>query len=260
MGVFSSEETCWWLPLADDPADWLVVLCGNGVQQLNITTTEFLDAWLHGRLDLPVLSLPPVPLERTLTRAGDPVPAVDLRISPRDSLAQLRTLTGSGTGPQEFDWDAIAEELGVPGLPSDYKRLHEEYGSNVALNGIFVAGPLELASLHQTFAEYLPNWSQHWDTPPGTDPEHVHSVHHDSGGLVFCGSTEGRDTLCWDTRDPDPDRWSVVGDGGTSSTLTELLVAELTGNGLGLPHSGLGDPDNWAWPFQGQRGRGRHSR
>ncbi|MFD0852986.1 hypothetical protein ACFQ07_12175, partial [Actinomadura adrarensis] len=202
-GVFASGETCWWLPLGDDPNEWFVVLGGNGTQQLNITTVEFLDAWLDGRLDLPVLSLPPVPHGRTFTLAGGPVPAIEVPDAPRDSLAQLRTLIGSGTGPYEFDWDAIAEELGVPVLPSDYKRLHEEYGSKVALNGIFVAGPLELASMHETYAEYLPRWSKRFARPEGTDPEHEYAVHPEPGGLLFCGSTEGRDTLCWDTRAPD---------------------------------------------------------
>ncbi|MFC7648693.1 hypothetical protein ACFQX6_55790 [Streptosporangium lutulentum] len=69
LGVFSSGETCWWLPIHPDPARWLLVLVGAGHQQLNITTTEFLTEWLDGGLDLPVLSLPPVRRERILTRA-----------------------------------------------------------------------------------------------------------------------------------------------------------------------------------------------
>jgi hypothetical protein len=159
-------------------------------------------------------------------------------------LAQLRTLIGSGTGPHGFDWDAIAEDLNMPGLPSDYKCLHEEYGSKVVLNGIFIAGPHELASMHQTYAEYLPNWSKRWDSSHGTGPEQVYTVHPDPGGLVYCGSTEGRVTLCWDTREPDPDRWPVVGD-------KRVFPACV---GLGLTDSGLGDPDDWAWPFKGPRG------
>lgn len=253
-GEFSSGETCWWLPLSEDPAEWFVVVCGDGAQQLDITTTEFLDAWLDGRLDLPVLSLPPVPLERTLVRAGAPVPAVDPPSAPRDSLAQLRTLIGSGTGPHDFDWDAIAEELGVPGLPTDYRRLHEEYGPVVAINGVFVAGPDGLVSAHDMFGDYLWDWSEHWDRPAGTDPDHAYAVHPEPGGLLYCGDTEGRDTLCWDTRDPDPDRWPVVGDGGVAASLTELLVRELTGSGLGLTDGGLGDPADWAWPYRGPRG------
>ncbi|MBG6093173.1 hypothetical protein [Actinomadura viridis] len=111
--------------------------------------------------------------------------------------------------------------------------------------------------VRQRRAEYLPDWSEQWDRPDGTDPEHEYTVHPEPGGLVYCGSTEGRDTLCWDTRDPDPDRWPVVSDKGIFPALTELLVAELTGTGLGLTHSGLGDPDGWAWPFRGPRGTWR---
>jgi len=34
-------------------------------------------------------------------------------------------------------------------------------------------------------------------------------------------------------------------------TLTELLVAEMTGTGPDLADFELGDPEEWAWPFWG---------
>ncbi|MEV6860028.1 hypothetical protein AB0M44_03335 [Streptosporangium subroseum] len=260
-GVFSSGETCWWLPIHPDPARWLLVLVGAGHQQLNITTTEFLTEWLDGDLDLPVLSLPPVRRERILTPAGQGAAAPAPAAGPvpevvRDPLAQLGTIIGPGT-PRTYDWDAVEREVDVTGLPTDYKRLYEEYGPRFAVNGFFVAGPAEIASLHALHTNFLRKWCKDNGRPEDADPGDHYTVYPEPGGLLFCGSTEGRDVLCWDTKNPDPSKWPIVNAdyGGPevfTGTLTELLVAELTGhNGLGMTSSELGDPDEWAWPIWG---------
>lgn len=264
-GVFASGETCWWLPVDDDPARWLVALDGHGRQQLNLTTTEFLDEWLDGLLDLPVLSLPPVLRERTLIPSGHPVgPAIPAQSQggTRDPLAQLQTIVGPGV-PGTYDWEGIERQLGVPWLPADYKRLYETYcyGHWIVYNGIFVEHPHDLASRHTTQAEILrklaepkPEW--------GLEGRPRYPLHPEPGGLLYCGSTEGRDTLWWDTRDPDPDHWPVKTDHDEegAGTITELLVAELTGIGPGLTAFELGNPANWAWPFWGPRLRRKYPR
>ncbi|MBO2456251.1 SMI1/KNR4 family protein [Actinomadura violacea] len=257
-GVFAGGETCCWLPFGDDPAHWLVALDGHGNQQLNLSTTEFLDEWLDGRLDLPVLSLPPVPRERTLTRAGDPVaaPADPVREGVRDPLAQLRTIIGPGR-QAVYDWEAIERELGVPGLPADYKRLYETYGAGgrFAVNGIFVQAPNDLAAHLKEYGHIYREWAENKRNP--ASPDRRYKAYPESGGLLYCGSTEGRDVLCWDTADPDPDRWPVVNLGYREieefGPLTELLVAELTGVGLDMTDASLGDPAEWAWPYWGPR-------
>ncbi|NVI93165.1 hypothetical protein [Actinomadura sp. BRA 177] len=256
--MFAGGETCWWLPFDDDPARWLVALDGHGAQQLNLTTTEFLGEWLDGLLDLPVLALPPVARERTLVPAGHPVgPTPPAEGGTRDPLAQLQTIVGPGT-PGTYDWKAIERQLGVPRLPADYKRLYETYcyGHWIVFNGFFIEHPDDLASRHTSHAELLlemarpkPEW--------GLDGKPRPVVHPEPGGLLYCGSTEGRDWLLWDTGDPDPDRWTVRTDHGEEAegggTITEFLVAELTGVGPGLTASELGDPKTWAWPFWGPR-------
>ncbi|WP_433472807.1 hypothetical protein ACQPZP_28535 [Spirillospora sp. CA-142024] len=242
--VFGSGETCWWLPIRPDPAEWLVVVAGEGHQQLNLTTAEFLDEWLDGRLDLPVLSLPPVRRERVLTRPGHPVEDLASgRSAARDPLAQLQTIIGPGEA-WACDWEAVEREVGVTRLPSDYKRLHEAQGPRVVLNGIFVCAPGELAEHHDMHSGLLRSYGSSEDSM---------RVHPEPGGLLFCASTEGRDILCWDTAKPDPDEWPVVNiDSGVfHGNITELLVAELTGTGLGMTDSSLGDPATWAWPIWG---------
>ncbi|WP_433146406.1 SMI1/KNR4 family protein [Actinomadura nitritigenes] len=262
-GVLTGGETCWWLPFGDDPARWLVALDGHGQQQLNLTITEFLDEWLDGRLDLPVLALPPVPRERTFTRAGHPVaaPAEPVRGGVRDPLAQLRTIIGPGRPATArdagYDWEAIEQELGVPALPADYKRLYEVYGAGgrFAVNGIFVQAPDGLAEHLAEYGHYYRKWAENCRNP--ANPDRRYKGYPEPGGLLYCGSTEGRDTLCWDTAGPDPDRWPVVnlgyGDVVEFGPLTELLVAELTGVGLDMTDASLGDPAEWAWPFWGPR-------
>ncbi|MCK2244756.1 MULTISPECIES: SMI1/KNR4 family protein [unclassified Crossiella] len=217
-GVFDTGETCWWLPIHPDPVSWLVVVAGHGVQQLNLSTTEFLRRLGAGQLDLPVLS-------------GLP--------GPRDPLAQLRTLIGPGGG-HRYDWAALERELGCP-LPPDYRLLFEEYGSQPVLNGLFPSPPEELVSVHRDHAHFL-------------DDLDGYRVHPAPGGLLTCLISEGRQQLCWDTSGLDPAAWPLV-DSDTGEvfpgTLTELLVAELVGRGPGLCAHGLGDPDTWAYPMWG---------
>ncbi|MBE1536605.1 SMI1/KNR4 family protein [Actinomadura algeriensis] len=248
-GVFASGETCWWLPVRPDPAEWLIVLVGRGHQQLNITTAEFLTRWLDGRLDLPTLSLPPVRRERVLTSAAPgPVPEPEV---PRDPLAQLKTVVGPGT-PEVHDWDAIESDLGTK-LPADYKKLQESF-SDTVWNGFFVAAPKEVASDHEFHRDLLEDWCDD-DRPEDADPDEYFDVFPAPGGLLYCASTEGRDVLCWDTRDPDPDLWPVVrldfdGHVDYGCTITELLVDVLTGCS-GMTSTEIGDPATWAWPMWG---------
>ncbi|NDU74264.1 hypothetical protein GWI34_16715 [Actinomadura sp. DSM 109109] len=103
-------------------------------------------------------------------------------------------------------------------------------------------------------AEPKPEW--------GLEERPRYPLHPEPGGLLYCGSTEGRDTLWWDTRDPDPDHWLVKTDHDEegAGTITELLVAELTGTGPGLTAFELGNPTNWAWPYWGPRHRRKYPR
>jgi hypothetical protein len=191
-GVFTSGETCWWLPADRTPSDWPLVLVdadGVGWQRLELTTTAFLTRWLDGRLDLPVLSLPPLPLERTLTtvshQAAAPLRAPGAR---RDALAQLHTIIGPAPTPRTYDWEAIERELGVPRLPTDYKRLLGAHGSAVingflTIGGISITDPDKLVSSHQWQAGYLRDWwTQH--------PQDAGRIHPEPGGLLLCAVTE----------------------------------------------------------------------
>jgi hypothetical protein len=242
-GVFHSGETCWWLPIRDNPRRWLLVVVGTGRQQLNITTTDFLRRWADGHLDLPVLSLPPTPCGWMITPAGEPVPPAAAPAASRDPLAQLATIIGPGSA-QVYNWPAIEQQMGIQ-LPADYKRIHEAYGPSVTVNGIFVEEPGDLLATHTKLADSI----EMSLARTGRD-----TVYPEPGGLLLCLTTEGRDLVCWDTRNPDPDTWPLVNmDNGTvfSGSLTQLLIAELTSIGLDLTDSGLGDPDAWAWPIWG---------
>lgn len=249
-GVFASGETCWWLPVRPDPSARLIVLVGRGHQQLNISTAEFLTRWLDGRLDLPALSLPPVRRERVLTRVAPAhVPEPDV---PRDPLAQLKTIVGPGA-PETHDWDTIESELGAK-LPTDYKELQESFSGPTAWNGFFLVAPAKVAYHQEMYRDFLEDWC-HDDRPEDADPDEYFDVFPAPGGLLHCASTEGRDVLCWDTRDPDPDRWPVVrldfgGPVEYGCTITELLVDVLTGCS-GMTSKEIGDPATWAWPIWG---------
>jgi hypothetical protein len=77
-----------------------------------------------------------------------------------------------------------------------------------------------------------------------------------AGELLLCCTTESRHLLAWDTRDPDPARWPVIdlkwaGPVVFPGTVTELLIADLSGAGLGLTFCRPGDPAGWAYPFWG---------
>ncbi|MGW4965975.1 SMI1/KNR4 family protein [Nonomuraea sp. NPDC004186] len=225
-GAFDGGETCWWLPVSGEPAEWPVVLVdadGLGWQRLPYSATGFLDRWLDGRLDLPVLSLSAVPRPRMLFPPGiDPAPsATPAGEAPRDALAQLATIIGEPrTGGHTYDWPAIERSLGLR-LPSDYKRLFEVYGA-IGINGITIGHPEDLQQQHEEQVEYL-DWEE----------DEAMAVHPAPGGLLWCANTEGRETIWWDTRDPDPDRWTMVWDVEFDrhtfpGTLTELVIADLT--------------------------------
>ncbi|MFD1547323.1 SMI1/KNR4 family protein [Nonomuraea guangzhouensis] len=239
-GVFDGGETCWWLPVSAESAEWPVVLLdadGLGWQRLPYGATGFLDRWLDGRLDLPVLSLSAVPRARVLfppvvDPAASTAPAEE---APRDVLAQLASIIGeSRTGGHTYDWPGIERSLGLR-LPRDYKRLFEVYGS-IGINGIMIGHPEELQGRHEEEVEYL-----------GWEEDEAMAVHPASGGLLWCANTEGRDCIWWDTGDPDPDRWTMVWDVEFDrrtfpGTLIELVIADLTSR-LASPLTAL-DPSS----------------
>ncbi|MEV6031473.1 SMI1/KNR4 family protein [Nonomuraea sp. NPDC052116] len=225
-GVFDGGETCWWLPVSGEPAEWPVVVVdvdGLGWQRLPYSATGFLGRWLDGRLDLPVLSLSAVPRPRLLFPPGaEPAAsATPAGEAPRDALAQLATIIGDPrTAGHTYDWPRIERSLGLR-LPSDYKRLFEAYGA-IGINGITIGHPEDLQQQHEEQAEYL-DW----------EDDEAMAVHPAPGGLLWCANIEGRETIWWDTRDPDSDRWTMVWDvefdrHNFPCTLTELMIADLT--------------------------------
>jgi hypothetical protein len=244
-GILEPRESLWWQPVRDDPAKWLVVVIGNGWQQLNISTTEFLRRWTGGLLDLPTMSHGAVKREWTVTPAGQPVTVPDVPDVPRDPLAQLKTITGPGNPvPGTFEWDRIETGLGTR-LPPDYKLLCETFSPLHASN-LFVVPPGELESVHEMFED------QFCDEvgPPFPAP----------GGPLLCLWSEVRDRIAWDTSDPDPVRWPVINAARVfedeftvfPGTLTELIVAAMTyAHGINLGDSAPGDPRHWTWPFWG---------
>jgi hypothetical protein len=230
--VFGSGETCWWRPAGSAGAgDWPLVLVdadGVGWQLLHRSSTGFLAEWLDGRLDLPVLSLPPVARERVLTGTPD-APATPVGPpAARDPLAQLGTIIGAPPEPpRSYDWAAIERELGISGLPADYKRLTQAYGP-MFLNGLLPVDPADLPTMHRDFADELRGW---WRENPDDGPLPIVP---DPGGLLLCATTESRETLYWDTSDPGPDRWTIIWEVEFDrqtfpGTLTELIIADLTG-------------------------------
>ncbi|MFF0776749.1 SMI1/KNR4 family protein [Nonomuraea wenchangensis] len=239
-GVFDGGETCWWLPASGEPTEWPVVLLdadGLGWQRLPYSATGFLDQWLDGRLDLPVLSLPAVPRPRMLFPPGaEPAAsATPAEQGRRDTLAQLATIIGEPrTGGHTYDWPSIERSLGLR-LPSDYKRLFEAYGT-IGINGITIGHPEDLQQQHEEQVEYL-DWEE----------DEAMAVHPSPGGLLWCANTEGRDCIWWHTCDPDPNRWTMVWDVEFDrrtfpGTLTELLIADLTSR-LASPLTAL-DPSH----------------
>jgi len=77
-GRFTTGETCWWLPAWYDCDGWPVVICaadGVGWQRLDLTATRFIDEWLAGRMDLPVLAPEALPADRSLQSAAEQPPA-----------------------------------------------------------------------------------------------------------------------------------------------------------------------------------------
>ncbi|WP_433211829.1 hypothetical protein [Microtetraspora malaysiensis] len=237
--VFDSGETCWWLPVSGDPGEWPVVILdadGVGWQRLPYGATAFLERWLDGELDLPVLSLSAVPRPRVLLPPGAAHPGLTVTEMPRDPLAQLRTIIGEPTTVSPRDWTEIERTVGLR-LPADYKRLTETYDP-VVINGLFVEQPEDLRERHDEFAGELDDGE---DGAP-------FRVHPEPGGLLWCGSTEGREWLWWDTSHPDPDRWTITWDvefdrHTFDGTLTELLIADLTGT-LPRPLTALAPSDD----------------
>lgn len=231
-GVFADGETAWWVPVDRDPSQWPVLLVdsdGAGWQRIDMTTTEFLDCWLNGWIDPPVLSRPPAQRDREYVPAGAgqvwsasrPPSGIH-----RDRFAQLATLIGPGKQHRTFDWQEIEREVGVTALPSDYKQLCERYG-RVNISGLHVVPPDTLAESHTDASGYLRDF---WANAVAESmPEPLPFVP-DPGGLLLFAHHESRDRIWWDASDPDPDKWTMVWDvafdrrrfGGTC---TELIIA-----------------------------------
>ncbi|PWK87421.1 hypothetical protein C8D88_104582 [Lentzea atacamensis] len=173
-----------------------------------------------------------------------------------DALARLReVLAGFPTGlahplselvyapaSHVHDWTAIEADAGIE-LPTDYKRLMDGFGE-LTIGGIDIVPANGFREGHEVHATYLRDWF-------ANDPSAALLVHPEPGGLLLCASTEGRDVLWWDTSNPDPGRWTILWDvefdrHRFEGTLTELLVAELTGV-LDPQLTGytLGDADMW---------------
>jgi hypothetical protein len=108
--IFSTGETCWWLPVADNPANWLVVIVGHGWQQLNISTVDFLHRWVAGILDLPVLSHGAVPREWHIDPAGRPIILIE--------YTDTSTLPGTLTNVLVADLTRVLH-LGYTFIPND---------------------------------------------------------------------------------------------------------------------------------------------
>lgn len=141
---------------------------------------------------------------------------------PPDLAYEMAELSYDPDG-HDFDWAAIEDRLGIA-LPADYKRLLDGYGTLV-VGGIFVVPAQDFPRWHETHAASLRTWF-------ADHPGQARAIHPEPGGLLLCATTEGRDELWWDTSNPD--RWTIVWDvefdGHTfDGTLTELLIAELTG-------------------------------
>jgi len=220
-GRFTTGETCWWAPAWYDPDGWPVVICaadGVGWQRVNLTATAFMDEWLAGRMDLPVLAPQALPTDRSLRPATEPPPPPPPPSTRRrDPLAQLATLLGPPDGETVADWSLDERRLATR-LPADFTRLHAAYGE-LSVGGFDIPEPGRLADYHETISEIVLE-----DLPAYPRP----------GGLLYCGGNESRNTVWWDTTDPDPDAWSVVTERASEftpfpGTLTELLVHTLTG-------------------------------
>ncbi|MDT5026098.1 MAG: hypothetical protein QOE61_2524, partial [Micromonosporaceae bacterium] len=220
-GRFTTGETCWWLPAWYHPDGWPLVICaadGVGWQRVDLTATGFIDEWLAGRMDLPVLASQALPADRSLRPVTDQPPAPPPSSTRRrDPLAQLATLLGPPDGETAADWSTDERRLGTR-LPADFKRLHAAY-PELFVGGISIPKPGQLARYHEDISEFALG-----DRPAYPRP----------AGLLYCGGTENRDTLWWNTTDPDPDAWSVVVESGSMFTsfpgnLTQLLVHTLTG-------------------------------
>ncbi|MFE0461105.1 hypothetical protein ACFW1A_17845 [Kitasatospora sp. NPDC058965] len=125
----------------------------------------------------------------------------------------------------QVDWDLVEERVGSR-LPSDYKRLVEQFGK-----GTFDDGYIDLP-----LPDELVTWAR---------------FHADSGVLPWAGN-EQEMRLCWITDGADPDVWPVcvmgAGQLGTGDrfdcTATELIVRMLTD-----PHHPYAVPIDYISPW-----------
>jgi hypothetical protein len=169
-------------------------------------------------MDLPVLAPQAMPADQSLLPATEQPPAPPPpSIRPRDPLAQLATLLGSPDGETVADWSSDEQRLGTR-LPTDLKRLHAAY-PELSAGRVSIPPPGQVARYHEAISQFA------LDGRP---------AHPRPGGLLYCGGTETRNTIWWDTTDPDPDAWPVVVEVASEFTpfpgnLTQFLVHTLIG-------------------------------
>jgi hypothetical protein len=220
-GRFTTGETCWWVPAWYDPDGWPVVICaaeGVGWQRVELTAAGFIDQWLAGRMDLPVLAPQALPGDRSHRPATEgPATPPPSSTRQRDPLAQLATLLGPPDGETVADWSTDEQRLGTR-LPTDLKRLHAAY-PELFVGRVSITKPGQVARYHETISQFALG-----DRPAYPHPD----------GLLYCGGTENRDSLWWNTTNPDPDTWPIVVERASEFTpfpgnLTQLLLHTLTG-------------------------------
>jgi hypothetical protein len=219
-GVFASGETCWWSPSWWTPNGWPVVVLdaeGVGWQRLSCTSSEFVQRWLAGRIDLPVLG----------AHIADDAPP---------HCTDLASIVGPPLPPTEIDWARTEAVLGTA-LPTAYKWIAERYGQGSFADdfqvhwpsGVF---PTDLVAQHQELADvYREVQEADEDVCVGL------TWFPDKDGLLHWAQVAGGECeFWWDTSASDPDDWTVlVGNHEwddwvpTAYTTAEFLVRYFTG-------------------------------
>jgi hypothetical protein len=210
-GVFDSGETCWWSPSWWTPNGWPVVVLdaeGVGWQRLSCTASEFVDQWLAGRIDLPVLGAPA-------------------------DVAHLASIVGPPRPPMEIDWARAEDTLGTA-LPAAYKWIAERYGHGCFADEFQVHWPsgdfpTDLVAQHEDLADVYREVHE----ADGSYPDLTWFP--DKGGLLHWAAAAECE-FWWDTSTSDPDDWTVlVGNhewddwSPTPYTTAEFLVRYFTG-------------------------------
>lgn len=118
-------------------------------------------------------------------------------------------------------WDLSAGEVGLD-FPKDYREFVDAYGAGTVNDELFIAAPtlrfqrgsrlgfpglvdLTTVGLGRSIAEMREN-----AVATGDEETYPLPIHPEPGGLLIWGHNSNTDVCFWDTRDADPDRWSVV--------------------------------------------------